>query len=501
MALVNPKLHSSSVSYERHRSEKTLLYKLVQENLYTFFAEAERSGQGGLPDFVKKEFSEFLKCGILAHGFLRAQCESCSHEKLVAFSCKRRGFCPSCGARRMAESAAHLVDEVLPHKPYRQWVISFPYQIRLLLAQRPKVMSEVLGIINRAVETQLIKKAGLTKKSGARSGAVTFVQRFGGSINLNIHFHQIYLDGVYTFEDGKAQFHTVDPPSSKEMEKLVRQIANRVIKLLLKRGLIEQDDSGENYLPSPSGVFDQIQGSSITYRVAFGPRKGQKVLTLQSVPAKDNPPKDKYLAKSSGFSLHAGVSAKADERKKLERICRYISRPSFSEDRLSLNAKGHVVYKLKKAYDNGTTHIVMDPVEFIARLASLVPRPRVNLTRFSGVFAPHFKHRKLVVPRPIESQQGQDQKEVSEADKARGMRWAQGLRRVFQIDVEKCPECDGKVRIIASIEDPKVITKILDHLGLDSQSPKPFPPRGPPTLLESTEADKVFEVQSFPEYE
>lgn len=106
-----------------------------------------------------------------------------------------------------------------------------------------------------------------------------------------------------------------------------------------------------------------------------------------------------FLAKYSGFSLHAGVACKASERKKLERICRYISRPSLSEERLSKNANGQVVYKLKNAYDNGTGHIVLEPLDLLARLASLVPRPRVNLTRFFGVFAPHFKHRKLVVPK------------------------------------------------------------------------------------------------------
>ena len=79
-----------------------------------------------MPDFVKAEFDAFLECGILAHGFLRLRCADCAHEKLVAFSCKRRGFCPSCGARRMAETAAHLVDHVIPRVPVRQWVLSFP---------------------------------------------------------------------------------------------------------------------------------------------------------------------------------------------------------------------------------------------------------------------------------------------------------------------------------------------------------------------------------------
>ena len=76
-----------------------------------------------LPQFVKDEFDAFLECGVLAHGFLRLRCGDCGHDKLVAFSCKRRGFCPSCGARRMAQTAAHLVDHVIPHVPVRQWVL------------------------------------------------------------------------------------------------------------------------------------------------------------------------------------------------------------------------------------------------------------------------------------------------------------------------------------------------------------------------------------------
>lgn len=90
----------------------------------------------------------------------------------------------------------------------------------------------------------------------------------------------------------------------------------------------------------------------------------------------------------AGFSLHAGVAAKAHERKKLERLCRYISRPAVSEKRLALTANGNVRYQLKTPYKDGTTHVIFEPMDFIARLAALVPKPRVNLTRFHGVFAP-----------------------------------------------------------------------------------------------------------------
>jgi len=104
-----------------------------------------------LPDYVRQEFDEYLKCGRLGHGFLRVQCETCHAEHLVAFSCKRRGFCPSCGARRMAESAALLVDEVLPHEPMRQWVLSVPFPLRFLFASQPKIMGKALGIVYRTI--------------------------------------------------------------------------------------------------------------------------------------------------------------------------------------------------------------------------------------------------------------------------------------------------------------------------------------------------------------
>jgi hypothetical protein len=119
----------------------------------------------------------------------------CRAERLVAFSCKRRGFCPSCGARRMAEGAALLVDEVLPREPLRQWVLSVPFALRYLFAVNPAVMGQVLGIVTRAIASHLISAAGYHHDT-AQTGAVTLIQRFGSALNLNIHFHMLFLDGV-----------------------------------------------------------------------------------------------------------------------------------------------------------------------------------------------------------------------------------------------------------------------------------------------------------------
>jgi hypothetical protein len=124
-----------------------------------------------LPMHVQKEFSEYLKCGRLEHGLLRVQCSECHHEQLV--------------------------DEFLPEQPIRQWVLSFPFQLRFLFASRPELMDRVLGIVYRAISSHLIKKSGFTRMT-AQTGAVTLIQRFGSALNLNVHFHMLFLDGVNT---------------------------------------------------------------------------------------------------------------------------------------------------------------------------------------------------------------------------------------------------------------------------------------------------------------
>jgi hypothetical protein len=154
------------VHYERHRPEQTTLYRLVQQHAASFIAHTEASTGAELPRFIKDEFDAFLECGILAHGFLRLRCGECGHDKLLAFSCKRRGFCPSCGARRMSQTAAHLVDRVIPQVPLRQWVLSLPIPLRLLLAAQPELVTPVLQVVQRVVTRHLLGAAGLKAEEG-----------------------------------------------------------------------------------------------------------------------------------------------------------------------------------------------------------------------------------------------------------------------------------------------------------------------------------------------
>lgn len=477
------------VVYQRHKPEESVLYKVIQENLETFLAMVREEAGQPLPEFVEKEFYEYLRCGILAYGFLRVQCESCHKESLVAFSCKRRGFCLSCGGRRMSETAMHLVDHVLPVKPIRQWVISFPFQIRLLLAIRPKIMGEVLRITHDCIAQHLRKKVGLTKPK-AKVGAVTLIQRFGGSINLNVHFHQLFIDGVYELGDNEEPvgFHATGEPKKTEISKILEKIILRVTRLLERKGIITKDTSQDD--PNASlqidlsddNSFAKLQAGAISYRFAFGPNKGKKALTLKTVPENDHNSDHGLVAKNSGFSLHAGVAMAGTERKKIEKLCRYIARPLIALDRLKQNASGQIVYSLKKPYSDGTTHIVMQPLELLEKIAAIIPRPKVHLTRYHGVLGPHYKHRKLIVPKPVPTLQTPPVEEQAEPASKSRISWARLLKRVFNIDVEICAACGGKAKVIAAIEDPAVIRKILDHLGLPTKSPAILAARsrGPP---------------------
>lgn len=170
----------------------------------------------------------------------------------------------------------------------------------------------------------------------------------------------------------------------------------------------------------------------------------------------------------TGSPLHAGVSCDAHQRDLRERLCRYIARPAVAEKRLTVNAHGKVVYLLKTPYRDGTTHVVFEPLDFIARLAALVPRPWVSLTRYHRVLAPNHRWRAEVTPagrgRGAGGKREPAQPGRSAIERHAAMTWAQRLKRVFSIDVESYVRCGAAVRVIARIEESALIERILAHV-------------------------------------
>lgn len=300
-----------------------MLHGVIRDHVDDFLrAAANRADGSGLPEFITREFREFLTCGVLAHGFARVRCECCAFEHLLPFSCKGRGFCPSCGGRRMTERAAHLVDEVLPPVPVRQWVLTLPYRLCYLLAWDHGLSRAVLAVHARALHDFYRRQAQGQGIPAGRTGTVTAVQRFGGGLNLNVHFHSLGLDGVFVRSPaGRLAFHAACGLSEAEVAQVLGTIRRQVGRLLRRRGLEPGEDGTgpEDPLAEASVALAGIVGASVQGRVALGARAGAQIRRLGGglLPATMGMrgPRHAHL---DGFDLHANVWVGPNDRARLE---------------------------------------------------------------------------------------------------------------------------------------------------------------------------------------
>jgi hypothetical protein len=487
-----------------------VLHKVVRENLEEFLRQARGGSEDGegVPDFVVDELRKFVSCGSLSGGFARLKCETCGKERLVPFSCKRRAACPSCAGRRMAELAAHLVDSVFPLVPVRQWVLSLPFLLRYRLAWNHDLTRKVLRVFWRALDRYQRKKAKERGYENARTGAVTVIQRAGGALNLNVHFHMAALDGVFVEVDGELVFRRLPAPSTEDVAAIVKSVRKGVLRLLGRSRISNgdnQDDGWEDPFAEESPALAAASGASVQGISAFGPRTGQRVRRIGEEPDEiGKAPKRKRHARYQGFDLHAGAPTKPEERDRLERMLRYLLRPPIAESRLRELPDGNILLTQKTKWSDGTTALVFHPLELLERLAAIIPRPQINMLIYHGLLAPSAKWRSRVVAykRPVVQEENSD----SECDdavephppKPRYYAWAELMRRTFGYDVMTCLECGGRMKLIAMIEDPTVIAKILSHLGLPTEPPVAKPARAPPEQLElpeyvEPEPDEPFE--------
>jgi len=469
----------TSFVYAPRRPADGVLYRIVQTHYETFRAEAASLRDGeGLPRFVDQEFRDFLRCGWHAGGFARLHCTRCGLDQLVAFSCKGRGFCPSCGGRRMAERAAHLVDHVFPDVPIRQWVLSLPHRLRYRLAWDHDLCRAVVGVLLRAVLGWLRHRGAARGMHAGRGGAVAVIQRFGGALNLNLHIHALVLDGVFAADAaGALRFHPAPPLTRLDVEEVLATVESRVARLLERRGLLDDDSTAaHDGWADDTPLLAGLAAASVEGRVVAG--RAVQRLGVQSEGAGDVAPIGCH-ARAEGFDLHAGVVVPAGQRDRLERVCQYVLRPPVGCDRLTLTPDGQVRLELRHPWADGTTHLVFDPVSFLGRLAVLVPRPRVNLVLYHGVLAPRSSWRALIVPG------GTTEAPAVGATRPnpRGYRWAELMRRTFAVDVLACPRCGERLRLIAFIEQADVIRRMLRHLGLPTEVPTATSPRAPPPDL------------------
>src|SRR5215510_14936127 len=355
------------------------------------------------------------------------------------------------------------------------------------MAASQELTAKVHTIIRTTIGQYYVNKAvtrGLAR-AHVQPRAVTFIQRFGSALNLKLHYHVIFLEGVYldSADQGRTpRFVTGEPPTDADIAALITKISHRVMHKLRQLGYLEAGldaavATGYDPLGDDAPEMARTMAASVQQRIAFGERAGQQVRHIGAGfgsegerPLLSGP----RCASVHGFSLHANTHVPAHRRDQLERLLRYTARGAVSLERLAQDANGDLVYTFTHPWSDGTTGIRLSPMELLEKLAALVPLPHVHLVRYGGCLAPHSHLRGAILPTP--RQQGLDEPEACPPSPRSS--WARLLQRVFALDMATCPFCQqGMLRLIAVITQGEVIGKILRHLKLAADPPPLTPAR------------------------
>ena len=336
-----------------------------------------------------------------------------------------------------------------------------------------------------------------------RSGAVTVVQRTSADLKLAPHLHSVFLDGVFEAGpaggDAKPVFHTLPSISNTAVADLLQIIRARLLRFLVRRRVVEGDAEGDTLrladdLEQRDPALAQLAAAAVSGLPPAGPELRRKPLTV-ALPAGSGPKVVRPLCvEDGGFSLHAATRAGAEDEVGRTNLFKYVLRPPIAQEHVTMTDEGLVAVQLKKPFRDGTVSVEMDPLSLLSRLAASVHPPRFHTVRYGGVLAPHARWRPLVVPPPapeavaVEKDSpachslppDKDAPARAASHRCKYIPWRQLMNRGLNLDVETCPRCGGKMKLIALVQDPENIARYLRHLGLPTEVPAMAPARGPP---------------------
>ena len=327
---------ASRYTYARREPEKTALYQTVQRHLLTFEQQwTDEADSRTLPSFVTQELHDFLGCGILARGLAQLFCPTCHERTVVGWSCKGRGFCPSCGGRRMNAGALTLIDHVLPEVPLRQFVVTVPFPLRFPLAFDGKLLSQVVRIFIDTVAANYRKCLAKQGIPGGKHGAVAVIQRANSDLRCNPHVHAIFLDGLYAPDrDGQGfMFHPAPAPTQQDVEAIVERASKRILRFLQRRGvvsLVTAPGDGEVTVVTDDsmGEEDPLLARLLAAATSGAPPAGpaQKRKPIRVVVDPDAPPvaKGNLCGQHAGFNIHAATKVAANDEQGRLALCKYI---------------------------------------------------------------------------------------------------------------------------------------------------------------------------------
>jgi Zn finger protein HypA/HybF involved in hydrogenase expression len=412
-----------SAIYRPRNPQNSAYYHCVEDNFDRFehvYEDRFERQYGFFRPYVKKVIYRYLDCGILQNGFARVKCKDCGHEYLLAFSCKRRHFCPSCHQKRVVEFGEWICEEVLKALPHRHFVFSIPKILRRYFLYNRGLLSELsrCGWESLKVFFQdIVPVKDPVLNGGAVPGTVVAIQLFGDFFGFNPHLHVLSTDGCFY---GNGMFRVVPRFETNQLEEIFR---HKVFKMLLSKGKITQD----------------LVSMLLSWR-------------------------------HSGFNVYCDPRIQPGDEQAMENIARYIIRASFSEERMTyIPEESKVSYQSKDGREEKT----FDALEWLAAMCSHVPNKGEQMVRYYGYYSNVSRGK-----RQKENQDGLIPYILEQEGSTKECRknWARLIQKIYEVDPLTCPKCSGKMKVISVIEDEEVIKKILKHLGLWEIKTRP-PPR------------------------
>ena len=393
--------------YKPRRPRESPLYRLVAqhlEELLRVWPVRFLRQHGPLRPVVERVLREFLKCGLLEHGFARLWCGECRRSVLVAFSCRGRSFCPSCEKKKQLLWAEWLREELLGEVAHRHVVLTIPRLLRPLFRRRRELLTELGRAAAEAVSELVRRGVG----GDARPGIVVSIATAGDLVQWHPHLHLLTTDG------GKTADGSWPPLPEWDALLLMRLFRERLLARLV--------------------LAHAISAELVTKLLAW---------------------------RHPGFSVHVGEPISACDKQRLEDTAAYLIRNPLSLKKLVyLDGRQAVLYRSRMNPSLGRNFEALDPLEWLARLSDHIPDPGQHRTLFYGEYSSRARGTVLSAEAAsVTSAELPPRRRCSPS-------WARLIAKIYQVDPLVCTRCGQRMSILAFVSDQHSINRILEHLGL-----------------------------------
>jgi len=419
------KAKKKQFEYQRRSPEQSPLYRLVfayREELEFHYSELFEHRYGALRSEVLETFDEFLNCGILRHGCAVCCCEKCPYYRLIAFSCKKRGICTSCAAKRACISAENLHENVLLPYRHAHQVYTIPKRLRIYFKFNRRLNKYLYWAAWRAWKTYVKRRF-----PEGKTGAVIALHSAGDLLRWHPHLHGIFLLGVI---DDDGVFHELEDIDTNELETLFSEY---LFGYLLAEGLITDD------------VVENMKSWE-----------------------------------HSGFNVFSGQPVEPTDADQRRFLARYLMKPPLSGERIDIDETGlEPLVRYTKTLDDGEQTRAFSPLEFLAEIQQHVPAKWEQLNHYYGTYASRtrgeLRKQQLDNTSTTEPLQAEPFTTPLEPPPRPSSLWQACMKRIFEVDPLICPKCNSPMKIKSFVHDSREIKRLTLNLGIqDWRAPPPF---------------------------